>query len=123
LVPPWNRIAAALIPRLSDLGFAGLSTFTPRNAAEPAPGLWQINSHVDLIDWRNGRRFIGEVDAAARMAEVLGAQRLSATDPDEPTGLLSHHLVMPDEAWGFLSTLFALTNEHPGVRWCAPAIG
>ena len=50
LVPPWNRIAPALVPALPEIGFSGLSTFAARRRAEPVRGLRQINTHVDLID-------------------------------------------------------------------------
>ncbi|HYE00178.1 MAG TPA: hypothetical protein VEH84_12405, partial [Alphaproteobacteria bacterium] len=46
LVPPWNRIDPAVLPLLPGLGYAGLSTFTPRRAAEAAPRVVRVNSHV-----------------------------------------------------------------------------
>ncbi len=54
LVPPWNRIAPHLIPMLPELGYAGLSTFGARDRTEPVPGLRQVNTHIDIIDWRGG---------------------------------------------------------------------
>ena len=59
LVPPWNRISPDLIGRLPGLGYKGLSTFTPRAQPHPAPGLLQVNTHVDIIDWRGGGVFAG----------------------------------------------------------------
>ena len=38
-------------------------TFTPRAQPHPAPGLLQVNTHVDIIDWRGGGVFAG-TDAA-----------------------------------------------------------
>ena len=37
LVPPWNRIDEALLPRLPAVGFSGLSTYGPRPGSEAAP--------------------------------------------------------------------------------------
>jgi hypothetical protein len=40
-------------------------------------------------------------------------------DPDEPSGLLTHHLVMDEAAWGFVSRLLATLGDHPSARWIA----
>ena len=55
LVPPWNRIAPELVPTLPEIGFAGLSTFAARRRDQPVSGLRQVNTHVDLIDWKDRR--------------------------------------------------------------------
>lgn len=117
LVPPWNRIDPALIPLLPGLGFRGLSTYGPRQAAEPAPGLRQANSHLDVIDWRGRRGFIGEAKALAQLVDHLAARRTGNADASEPTGLLTHHLVHDDAAWAFLEALFTATRRHPAARW------
>ena len=52
LVPPWNRIAADLISCLPKLGYAGLSAFGQRPAAAAPSALVRINTHLDLISWR-----------------------------------------------------------------------
>ncbi len=39
MVPPWNRIAPALVPTLPEIGFSGLSTFGPRKRVRPVRGL------------------------------------------------------------------------------------
>ena len=120
LVPPWNRIDPRLIPNLPALGFQGLSTFRPRPGSQAAPGLWRVNTHIDVIDWKNGKKFIGLSEAFNEIAAHLLTRRIERADPDEPTGILTHHLVMDEFAWAFLSDLFALTNSHPAARWCAP---
>jgi predicted glycosyltransferase len=106
LVPPWNRIDPALIPQLPALGFTGLSTFKPRLAEEAAPGLRQINTHCDPVDWRQG----GQLRPEAALVRELTAQlaRLSQTPPAqrEPFGLLTHHLIHDDAIWAFLDRLF-----------------
>lgn len=120
LVPPWNRIQSELVPGLAGVGFAALSTFKPRPTPEAAPGLAQLNTHVDVIDWRGGRRFIGDEATASALAAHLRARRLGNVDAAEPTGLLTHHLVMDGRAWGFLRTLFLNTKEHPAALWAPP---
>lgn len=120
LVPPWNRITDGLLTHLSPIGLVGLSTFKPRPTLFAANGLIQVNTHVDLIYWRGERRFVGAHIACQAIADHLRARRLQQVDIVEPTGILSHHAVMEDDAWGFLSDLFAIIKRHPAARWCAP---
>ena len=120
LVPPWNRIAPGLIPHLSEIGFAGVSTYQPRQSPFAGAGVWRVNTHIDVIDWRNGRKFKGTSRAYNEITAHLAARRTGEADPIEPTGILTHHLVMEDCAWAFLSDLFVRTNSHPAARWCVP---
>ncbi|EJC78018.1 Polysaccharide deacetylase [Rhizobium leguminosarum bv. trifolii WSM2012] len=110
LVPPWNRIDAALIPALPDLGFAGLSVYGRAKQSGPIP---LLNTHVDIIDWHGtrGGRAEGEL-----VAELLAELSDRFAGSDEPIGVLAHHLVHDAAAWDFLSALFAVTS-HPAVRW------
>jgi hypothetical protein len=112
LVPPWNRIAPALVPTLPEIGFTGLSTFAARRRAEPVKGLRQINTHVDLIDWTEGR-FVG---AEAALGALVGALRHSRSATSEPVGLLSHHLAMDEGAWDFLMSFWGRATAKPGVK-------
>jgi hypothetical protein len=116
LVPPWNRIAEPLIPRLAGIGLRGLSCFGPRSAPLAAPGVALVNTHVDLIAWKRGRLFIGEEAAIARIVAHLAARRRGEVD-DEPTGVLTHHLAFGDDAFAFLRELIARTSSHRHVRW------
>ena len=120
LVPPWNRIDPALIPALPPAGFRGLSTFGPRRAAEPAPGLRQTNCHVDVVDWSSGRGFVGEDRAIAAVAGHLAARRVRSVDPAEPTGLMTHHAVHEESTWTFIARLMERTRYHPAVQWLTP---
>ena len=120
LVPPWNRIAPALAPALPHIGFRGLSAFGPRRAAEPVPGLRQVNCHVDIVNWRGGRGFVGRDRALAAVVTHLGARRARSVDPAEPTGLLTHHAVHEEATWAFIARFIELTRRHPAVRWLTP---
>jgi hypothetical protein len=113
LVPPWNRIAPALVPALPEIGFVGLSSFGRRPRAEPVRGLCQVNAHLDLVDWKGRRAFVGEETAlAALMAALRGARQSS----HEPVGVLSHHLVMDEAAWDFLRSLLEKARAMSGVE-------
>jgi len=116
LVPPWNRIAGALLPGLPGLGFAGLSTYRARPGSEAAPGLPQVNCHVDILQWRPERRFLGLDAALTLLCGHLRAKRLGSADPAEASGLLSHHQVHDDDAWDFLAGLLDRLARHPAVR-------
>lgn len=113
MVPPWNRIAPALVPTLPEIGYRGLSTFGPRKRAIPVRGLLQINTHVDLIDWKGGRGFVGEEVALAALVEALSRSRSAG---GEPVGLLSHHLAMDGRAWDFLRFFVERMTTTPGIR-------
>jgi hypothetical protein len=113
MVPPWNRIAPGLVPTLPEIGFSGLSTFGPRRRARPVSGLLQINTHVDLIDWKSGRGFVGEAAALGALVAALAQARTVAA---EPVGLLSHHLAMDGGAWDFLRSLWEKASTLPGIR-------
>lgn len=118
-VPPWNRIGRPLLSALPGLGFHGVSTFGVRPSPEPVPGLCQINTHVDLIDWRGDRRCKGGKSLLAELVAHLKARRTGAAD--EPTGILSHHLSHDEDCWCFLDGLFAVTVKRKNVRWLPPS--
>lgn len=110
LVPPWNRIDRSLVPKLPTLGFCGLSTFGSRGSRLGADGLVQINTHLDLVAWRDAARPLGLDEACERLASLL-----SLADR-EPIGILSHHLVMDAVAFALLDRLLGLVQDHPKAR-------
>ncbi|HKU96857.1 MAG TPA: polysaccharide deacetylase family protein [Vineibacter sp.] len=123
MVPPWNRISPALIPVLREIGFRGLSTYTARTRVEPVRGLLQVNTHVGPIGWRPRRGFLGDEQIITTLVEALRARRVAApTSPvaDEPTGVLTHHLVHDDDIWTFLDRLWKRLRVHPAVRIVPP---
>jgi peptidoglycan/xylan/chitin deacetylase (PgdA/CDA1 family) len=109
LVPPWNRIDADLIPQLGPLGFEAVSVFGP----ERQMALRQINTHVDVIDWRGTR---GGRETKVLVEEMVARLRAMQDDGDT-LGLLTHHLVHDAAVQDFLTELFELTSRHAGCRW------
>lgn len=117
LVPPWNRIDDEMVSELQHLGYLGLSCFGPRPRAEVGDGVWWVNTHVDLVNWRDGRRFAGASAVVEGLVRHLRARREGGADPAEPTGILSHHLVHGEDCFTFIDELLALMDEHPAVTW------
>jgi len=117
LAPPWNRLPESLVAQLVPAGFRGLSRYGMRATAEPAPGVRQVNTHVDLVAWHAGRGFAGEEAVLAAAVRHLAAKREGRADAGEPTGWLSHHAVHDEAAWAFLERLFETLRAAPGLRW------
>ncbi|WP_428676694.1 polysaccharide deacetylase family protein [Reyranella sp.] len=113
MVPPWNRIAPMLVPTLPEIGYRGLSTFGPRPRVHPVRGLLQVNTHVDLIDWKGGRVFVGEQATLAGLVAALAQARAGG---GEPVGILSHHLAMDAGAWDFLRSLWERMKTLENIR-------
>ena len=113
MVPPWNRIAPLLVPTLPEIGYRGLSTFGPRARVHPVRGLLQVNTHVDLIDWKHGRVFPGEEATFTALVTALERARIGG---GEPVGVLSHHLAMDAGAWDFLRSLWEKMKTLENIR-------
>jgi hypothetical protein len=124
LVPPWNRMAPYLPPFLAELRYRGLSQFGPCTRREPVRGLVQANTHVDIVYWKGqAPRFAGAAKVIAEFALHLAARRSGGADPEEPTGLLTHHAAHDEACWSFLESLFRHLARHAAVRWlAAPAV-
>jgi hypothetical protein len=121
-VPPWNRIGADFVLLLPGQGLMGLSTFNPVPESLPRPsipGLRWVNCHCDPIAWKQGRVFRGDGFAIEGLVRHLEARRLGKV-AEEPTGLLTHHLVHDMAMTEFLTRLFATTQAHPAARWLSP---
>ena len=109
--------ATGLAEALPGAGFCGLSRFGPRRRIDACAGLVQINTHVDVIDWRGSRGFVGTQAALAQTLAHLQARRLENADPMEPTGLLTHHAVHDEATWVFIETFFVQTAAHGRAVW------
>jgi hypothetical protein len=125
LTPPWNRIGGRAVAILQSIGFIGLTRYLPRTAAA-IQGVNQVNTHVDVIDWR-GRNgppggFWGEDACLSLFIGHLQARRLGKADKDEPTGVLSHHLVHDPATWRFLEKLRDFLANQAAARLLDPSV-
>ncbi|MEM6565353.1 MAG: polysaccharide deacetylase family protein, partial [Pseudomonadota bacterium] len=114
-VPPWNRLDAAYLPTLNELGYKGFSTYGARLSARSAASLVQINTHFDPIDWRGTRGLIEHDVLIAGIVKLLEERRIRATDPEEPLGFLTHHLVHDERLWTFAERLLQELLEGGAV--------
>jgi hypothetical protein len=117
LVPPWNRFDDSLLSLLAHCGLTGISRAQPRSASPRAAGVIEVNIHVDLVDWKGTRGFVGEEAALGGLVQHLRARRLRAVCADEPTGILTHHLIQDGATDAFLDRLTAVSLAHPAVLW------
>jgi hypothetical protein len=117
LVPPWNRFDDCFLRLLGGCGLRAISRVKPRRTAWPARGLIQVNVHVDLVAWAGNRDFIGEGAALGNLVGHLRERRLGDVGADEPTGILTHHLLQDEATDAFLHRLVAVTSAHAAARW------
>jgi hypothetical protein len=120
VTPPWNRFDRRLMPGLSEAGFIGISAAGERPPEPAVSGFVEANIHYDLLSWKAGGRFRGEASATSEIVGHLRRRRLGTVDRDEPTGILTHHLVLDESAWRFLAELLGFVARHPAARWLAP---
>jgi hypothetical protein len=124
MAPPWNRISPAIVAALPEIGFRALTTYGARMRVEPVRGLRQVNTHLGPLEWRDRNGFPGEDRVVAALVRELAARRTAppaSAAADEPTGMLTHHLVHDDDVWTFLDKLWNRLRAHPGVRIVPPA--
>ncbi len=111
-VPPWNRLGDDLAAALGRTGMTALSAFAAAGKAPARAGVPRLDTHVDLIDWRGGRR--------ALPAEAVAAQLVRHVGVDGPVGILSHHRDTGGRDWAEWHGLFSILGAHPAVQWLSP---
>ncbi|NHZ33437.1 hypothetical protein [Massilia rubra] len=117
MVPPWNKLAPALAARLPALGLYGVSQYLSEPYT-PVDGLVRVDTHLDIVDWRNGAGVREPAALVGRLVAILQMRRTGQLS--EPIGILSHHRVMLDGTWRFLERLLAVTADFSCVRWLHP---
>lgn len=111
LVPPWNRISPTLLPHIPGLGFVACSTFwSPSTPPAALARLRRLDTHLDLVAWREDGRCLSFDEAATQLAALLRAGL------GEPIGILSHHRVMDADAFATLDRLLDVVQHGPGPK-------
>ncbi|WP_245413690.1 polysaccharide deacetylase family protein [Mangrovicella endophytica] len=114
LTPPWNRIEDRVLHRLHAAGYRGVSGHGERRLPRGSL-LIEAHTHLDILRWKGGAHFAGAAKLIGAMADELRLRRERGDDPDEPYGLLTHHLVHDAPAWAFLEQLLAVLAGHPVI--------
>src|SRR6516164_11814647 len=97
LAPPWNRFASCFLLLLPACGLGAISRAKPRRTPWPAPGIAEVNVHIDLVAWAEDRGFIGEEAALRKIVRQVQSLGLREVEPHETTSIFTLHLVQ-DEA-------------------------
>jgi peptidoglycan/xylan/chitin deacetylase (PgdA/CDA1 family) len=131
-VPPFGRIAPALIEDLPRIGFTALSTgprrsermmlrldlrlpWTPAIRIPRPSGIPRFDIHVDVIDWT--RRTARDRDAiAAELLANLRLRRRGMLPSSHPIGLLTHHLAHDEAIWRSCHELLDALCGHEAVE-------
>lgn len=116
-VPPWNRISVPCLELLPKLGFVGVSRFKARAKGCPLPGFSEINTHIDPVNWREGRSAYDEQIILKNIIQNLLDRRNNIIDRREPTGILTHHLIFDAALWEITFKLLSLLTAHQAVRF------
>jgi predicted glycosyltransferase len=111
-VPPWNRVSPALVRELRRAGFWGLSAFRDRTTAGRVSGLLQVNAHLDPIAWHRGRGLDDPAWLVRQLSDCVERRLSGMADPQEPIGLLTHHLVHDGATWDFCERLLGHLKER-----------
>jgi hypothetical protein len=112
-VPPGHYLALTFKGLLRELGYTGLSAGAPLVPA--IPGLPEVNCEIDIINWGTGR-FHGAEIVSAMLVDRLRDRRAGLIPLDRPLGILTHHLDLDEEAWAFLSQVFAFLGSHSAAE-------
>lgn len=116
-VPPWNRICDRTVQGLSQIGYTSVSTFKPRDRVNAAPGLAQINTHLDPIHWKGSRSLVPPQQLLDQVTRQLNNRRTGTEDNTEPYGILTHHLVHDAAIWDFTEALISRLMAGPAIPW------
>lgn len=111
--PPWNHLPKDFAPELADLGYRVLSQANPRRVKEKAPGLLQINTHIDPLYWRPANHLSDPALLIDKMTNQLKQRRRGDADQSEPYGLLTHHLAHTPDVWEFCRQYWSELLEGP----------
>jgi len=119
-VPPWNRLADSVAAELGTCGVRAISAFGRRR---PKSVPQRLNCHVDIVNWRGDRGFLGAGPVLDTLVRLLVEIRTGPAENAEPVGLLTHHRDHDDAGWQFLDDVAAVATNHPGARWITAATG
>ena len=131
-VPPFGRIASALVEELPRIGFAAISTgprlleramlrlhlrlrWTPIMKIPRKGPLPRFDVQIDVIDWER-RTARDRAEIAAELVANLSLRRRGLLPPGHPVGLLTHHLAHDEAVWHLCHDLLDGLGQHEAVE-------
>jgi hypothetical protein len=114
--PPWHGFSESYIPFLIKAGIRALTRKGARPKT-PVADLVVSNVHCVPIQWDSPPSFGEDDDYLVNIIEHLSGRRAGLYDPDEPTGILTHHLVQNARSYRFMERLGGIIADHPSSRW------
>jgi hypothetical protein len=114
--PPWHGFDESYLPLLRQAGLRAISRDMPRARAVTSD-LLVSNIHCVPILWGAPPSFGPDEIYLGKLVEHLSGRREGRCDRDEPTGLLTHHLVQDARSYEFMGKLGVTIAEHPAARW------
>jgi hypothetical protein len=114
--PPWHGFDDAYLPTLREAGLLAISRKGVRSSAGVA-GLRVVNVHCVPIQWSDPPSFGTDEEYLLTLLGHLQGKRTGRYDPDEPTGVLTHHLVQNSRSYAFMTKLSKVIYLHPAAKW------
>jgi hypothetical protein len=74
------------------------------------------------VDWDRGACLQDPDALIGALAAAFDARIDGEADPDEPVGLLTHHLVHGEAHWSFCAQLFERLRKHENLRYLPPRL-
>jgi hypothetical protein len=114
--PPWHGFDQSYLPLLREAGLKAISRTRPRTHAAVS-GLRVSNIHCVPILWSDPPSFGPDEVYLSKLIDHLEGRRQERYDADEPTGVLTHHLVQDTRSFEFMAKLNATVLEHSAACW------
>ncbi len=112
-VAPWNNLAAKHWPEFDQYDLVSFHD----GAANQMPSKFkQLNVHIDILRWRKYPKFRGTTRTIKAILKQL-KQRRTDQQFDKPIGIMSHHLVMDNASWQFLTKLLNFLRQESVVQF------
>jgi hypothetical protein len=114
--PPWHGFDDSYVSALEAAGLSAIS----RKGARPSSTIGALrltNIHCVPILWTDPPSFDDDATYLRALLDHLRGKRNGGLDPDEPTGILTHHLVQNDRSYEFMSTLAQMIWDHRAATW------
>jgi hypothetical protein len=102
--PPYHGFDDKFLPLLAQSGLWSISRRGPRTGAAKTAKIFEGNVHTGVLRW-------------PRLVEHLRGRRLGTYDADEPTGLLTHHLVETSASYDLIKRIVDVIGAHKAAKW------